>query len=70
MGHRPWSDFYVTYSDVTELTTSATFRLARTWLPRSLLVIAILLIVAVDRAQEMGENPLGHEAALLPRQVV
>ncbi len=35
--------------------------------PRSLLVIVIVVIVVVDRAQEMGEDPLGHVASLLPR---
>jgi hypothetical protein len=36
-------------------------------LPRSLLVLVIIVIVVVDRAQEMGEDPLGHVAPLLPR---
>jgi hypothetical protein len=36
-------------------------------LPRSLLVLVIIVIVVVDRAQEMGEGPLGHVAPLLPR---
>ena len=35
--------------------------------PRSLLILVVIVIVVVDRAQEMGEGPLGHVAPLLPR---
>src|SRR5882724_3122001 len=35
--------------------------------PRLFLVTAIVVIVVVDRAQEMGEDPLGHVAPLFPR---
>src|ERR1700687_3373076 len=32
--------------------------------PRSLLVFVIIVIIVVDRAQEMGKDPLGHVASL------
>ena len=34
--------------------------------PRSFLVVVIILIVVIDRAEEMGEHLLSHVASLLP----